>query len=264
MAERWPVLWSVLAAQRRSWALWGLALAVIAAIYIGFYPSLGGDAMDELVESLPDDLVVALGYDQIGSAGGWVSQTVYALLGPVLLLVHGISNGARLFAGEERDGTIELELTAPVSRTRILAERAMALWVAQAGLVAVITVVSWVLVTALDMDVAIDRLLAGSTGLLALTGGFASLALGLGAATGRWGWAVAGPAGLAVVAFMFDALGPVADQPWMTSVSPFSWYLGAEPLLDGFDPGGLVRLAGLTVIGLGIGFGALPRRDLVT
>ncbi|MGI9595279.1 MAG: ABC transporter permease [Acidimicrobiales bacterium] len=262
IAEIAPIYSSVVGRQGRSLLAWGLALAAISAMYLGFYPSMGGDAMDDLVADLPDEMVTALGYDTIGTAGGWVTSTVYGLLGPALLLIFVIGIGARLLAGEEEAGTLELEVTAPVSRSRVLAERLAAMVTFVLALVGVVTVVSWVLITALDMDVPIDRLLAGSAGLALLVLGFGTIAFAVGAVTGRRPQAIGIAAALAVAAFMFDALGPVVEVQWMSDVSPFYWYLGNDPLIDGFDVIGLIKLATISVLAVVAATVAFPRRDL--
>lgn len=258
-----PVTRGVLHTQRRSLVLWSIAVAAVSAIYVAFWPAMGGAEMQDLIDSMPEGLVTALRYDQIGSPGGYLSSTVYGLLGPVLLLVFAIGTGARLVAGNEEDGSLELELTSPVARRRIFAERLTALWVDVVLLVAVATLVVTTLVAALDMDVPVDRVLAGSTGLLLLVLGFGTLALAVGAATGRRTTALGAAAGLAVLSFMLDAIGPTVDMDWMTTISPFSWYLGENPLVEGFDVGGLLALAVIPVAAAAAGWWQFDRRDLM-
>ena len=262
MTELAPVFSNVLGQLRRHLLLWALALSAVSAMYLSFFPSMGGGAMDDLVADLPEDLVTALGYDVIGTAGGWVTGTVYGLLGPVLLLVFSIGTGAKLLAGEEEAGTLELEVTAPVSRLRILIERLLALVAGAVFLVVVVTTVCWVLIVALDMDVPFDRLLAGSAGLVLLVLGFGVIAFSVGAATGKRAVAMGSAAALAVLAFVFDALGPVVDQQWMSEVSPFYWYLGQDPLIDGFDWPGLIKLAIPPILAAAVAVVTFPRRDL--
>ena len=262
--ETMPIAGEVRRKSRRSLLLGGLALAAVSAMYIGFYPSMGGSqAMKDVIATLPEGLVTALGYDRIGSAGGWLTSTVYGLLAPILLLVFGIAAGARTVAGEEEDGTLELELTSPVGRRRIVAERMAALWASIAILVAVVTVVAYGLVLALDMEVGFTEILAGSTGLLLLVLGFATIALAVGAVTGRRAVALGAASGLAVVAFILDALGPAVDAKWMATVSPFSWYLGEDPLTNGFDPAGLALLSVVPIVAAIVAIVAFDRRDVM-
>lgn len=262
MSEHLPIFSAAVTGRRRSLLAWAVALAAISAMYLSFYPSMGGGAMDDLVADLPEEMVTALGYDTIGTAGGWVTGTVYGLVGPALLLIFAIGTGARLLAGEEEAGTIELELASPVSRLRVLGERLASLVAVVLVLIAVVTLVSLGLIQTLDMDVPASRLLAGSAGLALLVLGFGSLAFAIGAATGRRAWAVGGAGALAVTAFMFDALGPVVEAQWMSEVSPFYWYLGRDPLLDGFDWVGLSKLTAIVALTWAVAAAAFPRRDL--
>lgn len=262
-AEPTPVLSGVMREQRRSLVLWGLALTAVSTLYIGIYPVMGVADMAAMVENLPEAMVNAFGYDEIGTPAGYITSTVYGLLGPVLLLVFAIATGTRLVAGQEEDGTLELELTAPVSRTRLLLERLAALWLNVAVLVAVVTVVTVALVVVLDLDVAVGNILAGSAGLLLLVLGFATIGLAAGAITGRRVIGLAVAAGLAVLAFMLDAIGPTIDAGWMTAVSPFSWYLEERPLFTGVDVQGLALLAAVPLVAGAVAVAGFGRRDLM-
>lgn len=263
-ADTLPIVRSVLHGQRRVLIGWSIAMAAVSLMYTSFYPSMGGgQEMQALLDSMPEGFVQALGYDSIGTPAGYVQSTVYGILGPVLLLVFAISNGAKLVAGQEEDGTLELEFTAPVSRRTVLLERLAALWADVVLLVVVMTTVTWLITLPLDMEIAVGSLLAGSLPLLLLTGGFGTLALAVGAATGRRGIALGIAAGLAVVAYMLNAIGPGAQVEWMSAVSPFGWYLGGDPLLEGLDLAGVAKLAAIPVVATIGGWWAIERRDLM-
>lgn len=262
-AETLAVTSGVVRGQRRSLLLWSLALAAVTTLYLGLYPSFETADLSVFTETLPEELNEAFGYDQIGSPAGYLTSTVYGLLGPVLLLVFGISNGARLIAGQEEDGTLELELTAPVERLRVYAERLAALWFDLVLLVAVVTIVVLTLVVTLDIDVSVTGVLAGSTGLLLLVVGFSTVAYAAGAVTGRRSVALGVAAGLAVLAFILDALAPSLNAEWMTAVSPFSWFLEPEPVAEGFDWGRLALLAAVPAVAAVLGAVMIDRRDLM-
>lgn len=259
-----PVLRGVLQTQRRSLALWSIAVAAVSAVYVSFYPAMGGgEEMQALIDNMPEGLVTALGYDQIGTAGGYLSSTVYGILGPVLLLVFAIGTGARLVAGQEEDSTLELELASPVARRQVFTERLVALWADVVALTLVLTVVVLALVPVLDMDVTVGRILAGSTGLGLLVAGMGTLSFAVGAATGRRGAALGTAAAVAVASFMLDAIGPTVELGWMTAISPFSWYLGDNPLVEGWDAAGLAKLALVPVVAAAGGWRYFDRRDLL-
>ena len=263
-AEPLAVLTDLLRDQGRSLLKWGVAVAAISTMYIGLYPSMGANGeMQAMIDNLPEAMINAFGYDQIGTAGGWMSSTVYGLIGPLLLLVFGITAGARFIAGQEEDGTLELELTSPASRRALLLQRLAVLWVGLTTLVVVISVVAIALVMSLDLDVGMDRIAAGGIGLWLLAIGFATIAYAVGAATGRRGIALGTAAGAAVVAFVFNAIGPTIEAGWMTAVSPFAWYLEGRPLIDGFDVQGLVLLAVIPVVFTLLAVVRFDRRDLM-
>lgn len=261
-ADVLPVTTGVLRDQRRSLAVWSLALAAVSAMYIAFWPAMDTGDIQALVDSMPEGLRTAMGYDAIGTPAGYLTSTVYGLLAPALLLVFAIGTGARLLAGLEEDGTLELELVSPVSRRRVYLERLGALGADVVVLVLVLTTVTLVLVSALDMEVGAVNVLAGSTGLLLLVLAHGAIAFGVGAATGRRTQALGVAAGVAVLGFVLDAIGPTVGWDWMTSVSPFSWLLVPDPLAEGFDLG-FVRLALLAVVAGGTGLLAFERRDLM-
>lgn len=264
-ADTLPVLSGVLRDQRRSLVLWSVALAAVAALYISVYPFLGTDAqMQDLIDNLPEAMVTALGYDQISTPGGYLGSTIYGLLGPVLLLTFAIGTGARLIAGQEEDGVLELEFAAPVSRRRVYLERLGALWLDITALVAVVTAMTFLLVGPLDMDVPAVNILAGSTGLWLLVLGIGTVALAVGAMAGRKTMALAAAAGLAVVAYMLNAIGPTVEVGWMTAISPFAWLLENDPLQQGFDVRGLALLATIPIVAAVGGLFAFERRDLMT
>ncbi len=262
-AKRMPVLAGVLREQRRQVAVWCLTLALLSAMYISFYPSMGGTGMQDLVDNMPEQLSTALGYDRLGTAAGWLTSTIYAFVVPVLLLVFAIATGSRLIAGDEESGDLELEAAAPLSRRQILIQRLLALWLATLTLVVTVTLVSYALVLALDMGISVGNIIAASTGLLLLVIGMGTVALAVGAVTGRRVIALGATAGLAVLAYVLDALGRVAQASWMNAISPFSWYLEHEPLTNGFDLRGIVLLAAVPIVATAGALFQFNRRDLM-
>jgi ABC-2 type transport system permease protein len=266
VADTFAVLSGVLRDQRRSLGLWGLALMAVTLIYVSFYPAVGGAELESMVDAMPEGLATAMGYDQLGSAAGYLTSTVYGLLGPALLLVFGISRGARIVAGLEEEGGLELELTAPVSRRQVVTERLLVLLASLATLVGVIVVVTLALRAVVDLeDVTVGGILATSLGLLLLSAAFATVTYAVGAATGRRGVALAVGAGLAVVSYVADAMGALVEgASWLTDVSPWSWYLSGDPMTGGIDPVGYTLLLAMTVVAAAVAVVTFDRRDLGT
>jgi ABC-2 type transport system permease protein len=261
--DRNAVLTWVLQGQRRALLLWAAALAGVAAMYTSVFPVMGGEEMEEMAESFPEGMLEAFGYEEIGTAAGYIGSSVYGLLGPILLFVFGIGLGARLIAGEEEAGTLELELTGPTSRRSLYLQRLAALLLELAAMVVVVMVTVAVLTLVLDLDVGMGKLIQATLGLLLVTMAMGALALAAGAATGRRAVALGAAAGVAVVSWVLNAVGPAIDAGWMMAISPVSWFTEQSPLLHGADLLGLVLLAGLTVVAAAAGLVAFERRDLM-
>jgi ABC-2 type transport system permease protein len=248
---------------RRALVLWSIAIAAVSAMYASFYPMMDGPDMQSLIDGMPEGLVAALGYDRIGSPAGYLESTVYGLLGVILMMVFAITYGARVLAGVEEDGSLELEVTSGVSRRRILLERFASLAVHLAVMAAAVTIAIVLIAVGIDMDIGTGGLLAGGLGmfLFALTVG--SVTFAVGAATGRRGLATGVGAGFGVLAYLADAFAGMLDNgAWLEAVSPFSWYLSGDPLTEGIDVLGFGGLVLLAVVALGVAMTTFERRDL--
>jgi len=256
-------VWRVWSDHRSGLLGWGLALAGITFMYLAFWPMMGAE-MQAALDGMPEALLRALGYDRIGTGAGYLEAVVYGLLGPVLLLVYGIGLGARVLAGQEEDGTLELDLAAPVSRTRLYWERLTAVWLLLTALVAITTLAVLASGPLFDLGVAAGNVLVASLLMWLLVGAFATVAYALGAATGRRGAAAAGAAGLATLSFVFKSVADAAGVDVLALLSPFSWMLGNEPLVNGLVAWDAFRLAAISVVVAPLGLIRFAGRDLMT
>ncbi len=262
-AEPFPSFARVLRDHRRAFLVWTVALTSITAFYMAFWPMMGAEMLTA-IEGMPEGLMAAMGYDRIGTAAGYLEAVVYGLLGPILLLVYGIGLGVRLIAGQEEDGTLELDLTAPVARGRLYGERLAALWLLLVGLVVGVTTAVLVSDPLFDLGLDLGNVVATSAGLVLLVGGFATLGFAVGAATGRRGVALGAVAVLAVVGYVFRGVANAAGVDALAAVSPFSWFLAPDPLANGFDLASTLKLAATSLVAAPLGLWRFQRRDLMT
>lgn len=246
---------------RRRLGWWVVAMAAVAVIYVSFFPSIGR-SMTDMIDALPSDMIDAFGYQQMGTARGWLASTVFGVLGPTLLLGFGISTAAAIIAGEEESGTLELELTSPVRRSRLLAARAVALTLWLALLVGVTSGTSLAMARVLDMDVPVGSVVSVGARLMIFALLFTSVTLALGAFTGRHGVAIGGASTLAGLSFIADALAPSVGWGWLETVSPHAWYGSGEGLLVGFDAASQTPAVALTFGCLVLAFVGFDGRDL--
>ena len=119
---------------------------------------------------------------------GYLTAYLFGMMVPLLLMVFAISYGARLVAGEEDRGTLDLLAALPVSRTRVLLVKAAALLVTL-GLLGVALVITVIAAAPLvDLRVEIAGLAAAVLSQVLLAALYGALALGLGAALAGTVW----------------------------------------------------------------------------
>ena len=259
-----PVLLRVLADRRRGLAIWAASLAFVCGMYTSLYPSMAEMDIAEMISALPPAMVEALGYDELSTAAGYVGSATYGLVALALLLVFAIGGGAKLLAGHEESGALELELTSPLPRAAIYDQRLLALWVQITALVAVVFAVTLGLNGLQSLGIPLAQLGVGTLQLWLLIGLFGSLAFAGGAASGRRSIGLGVASALAVVSWMFNAIGPTIGIDWMASISPVGWYMDGNPLTRGFHGGDTLLLALASALVSALGRARFLRRDLMT
>jgi ABC-2 type transport system permease protein len=249
---------------RRSLLGWSLAIVLVGGGYAAFWPTFEDPEIAQLLDSYPSALLEAINYTNISTPEGYLSATVYGLVVAVLLVVFAIGAGARLIAGEEEAGTLDLTLSHPVSRPSLALQRMAALATAVVGVVAVF----WLAMVALSGPVRFSSIGAGHLAamhlhLAAFALLFGTLAFAVGAATGRRAWALGVAAAAAVLAYAASGILPqVEGLEWTRDWSAFTWLNGSMPLANGIDAGHLAVMLGLSAGFVVVGTLGFRRRDV--
>ncbi|WP_448004146.1 ABC transporter permease subunit [Agromyces bauzanensis] len=247
----------------RGLALWTVGLLAALFLYLPLYPSLAGNGqLQDIVDTLPPELVQSLGYDHIGTGAGYAQATFFGLIGFVLVTIAAVGWGTGAIANDEENGQLELTLAHAVTRGQLFAERTAAVLVKLAWLTAVGVLVVLALNEPAELDIESGPLLATGTAFLGLTFLSAATAIAVGGMTGRRAWALGAGAGIAVYGYAVNALGNQSeDLEWLHDWSPYSWAYRSDPLVNGWD-WHLWLLYGLTAALLLIGWLVFRRRDV--
>jgi ABC-2 type transport system permease protein len=233
------VLLKTLRDQARALLGWAVALVLIVAMYVGIWPSIRDQpSMNAFLDQMPDTLrsLFAMSGADMSTPVGYVKVELLSFMGPIAVLLYSVGTGVGAIAGEEEHHTLEFLLAAPVGRVRIVLEKAAAMAVGTAFLVAVMGAALIWEGTWTGMDLPAGRVFAAMAhlGLLGLV--FGGFGLALSAATGRPGLSRGLPVALAVLAYAVSGLGGVVD--WLKPLqkySPFYQYSGHDPLMNGLD-----------------------------
>ncbi|MEV3964534.1 ABC transporter permease subunit [Nocardia sp. NPDC050193] len=252
-----------LADNRRALLAWSSGIALVGSMYAAFYPQVSEGGVADTVANYPEALREALRMQDMGSAAGYLGSTVFGLLLPLLVTAFGITFGARLIAGDEETGYLDLLLAHPLGRISLALQRFAVLATGAAAIALLVFAAMMAIRSGADLDTVGIAGFAGQCVHLALLGTtFGALALGLGAAMGTRGPALGVAAGIGVLTYVAGNLAGVIGADRLKYLSPFHYYIGGEPLRHGLRPGDVAVLLALTLVLLVLGIWRFDRRDL--
>ena len=252
--------------QRRALVGWFAAIALLVLMYAAIWPGIRDQpSISDFLDTMPEafrSLFATSGAD-MSTPVGYIQIEFMSFMGPILVILYAVGQGSRSVAGEEDRHTMDLLLASPVSRLRVLMEKAGAMVVGTAMLAAVLGLALVVEGRLFDMVIPIDRVAAAMVHLALLGLVFGAIALAVGAVTGDLGLSRSVPAAIAVVAYLVNGLGPmVAWLEPLQQYSPFYQYIAHDPLRAGVSLTS-AAVAGLTVIVLvAVGGWGFQRRDV--
>ena len=250
-----------LSARRGLLALVVVAMVLIMGVLMGpIYRSLDS-VLANLGAGFPDELLAFFGGGDLTTPEGYFRVESLGMVAPIAVMVATITIGASSVAGEESRRTIGLLLSTQLSRRRLLLENSVAMVVAGmiVGAATGIGIIAANLVSGLGMsyaNIAATSLLLTLLGLV-----FGAIAVFIGAATGSVRAAVFGAAGLALVMHVVNAMAVIADASW-AYVSPFAFYLGNDPMVNGLNLRDAMVLLLLSIVLIGVSVLVYQRRDL--
>jgi ABC-2 type transport system permease protein len=251
--------------QRRSYWWWVAGLVGTVAMYAAIWPSILGStaSIEEYIANLPEFFQEMIGSASFGTPEGYLQSELFSFVGPILLLVYVVGAGARAIAGEEEAGSLDVLLSTPVRRRRVVWDRFAAMVLGAFGLVLAIWLAVVVLGPIWDLRPDLGTFTAASVHLLFLAVAFGAIALAVGAVTGSKGLAIGVPSGFALVGFLVNVLGATAS--WLEPARPLSlfyYYAGSEPLVNGLDPVHVLVLLAVIAVAVAVALWRFERRDL--
>ena len=242
------------------------AVCVIVACILAFL--LMGVAMVQSMDtnvyaSLPPALLAMAGIPAGASASVMSYTQMLGFLGAIAVAGFAVAMGAQLVAGEEKDGTLSLLLSYPVSRFGVGVAKAAALVLA----VGVTSLGLWgaAALAGLPFDLTLGDAHLGelclALGANALV--YGGIAFAVGSATGSRGLATGVGATVLGLGWLFAGLLPQwSEGRDLAQLIPWYWYSQPAVLLNGIDGGYLALMLGVATVLLAVGVVGLLVRDL--
>jgi ABC-2 type transport system permease protein len=244
----------------------GLALFVGGGYFTLLYPTYSKMIdLEQILSKLPPAMKALIGGQliDVSTPTGFLNVELFPLMLPAVLGGYAIALGSGAVASEEGGGTIDVILSYPVSRVRLLCQKGLAMVIS-------VSVVSAALLVGAVGGAALSRseLDAGhvAAGLVMAT--LFALDFGaLGLLVSTWTGSRATGAGITaaalVVMYFVNALAPIIEGlDAVKELSLFYWYLEGNPLRNGLVVGDTLVLAAVALALFGLSLVAFERRDL--
>jgi ABC-2 type transport system permease protein len=254
-----------LAEHSRGLAGWMLGFAGVAALYTSSYAILDPETIQGALTGIPAEIIEAMGWANMGTPTGYLGSTVFGIVGPILMVVFAIGMGSRLIAGDEESGTLEVIVSHPVTRTRLLVERSIALVLVCLAAAAVVLATVLLVGSLVGLDAPVGPVVAASANLGLLGVAIGALAILVGGLTGRRALVMAVGAVVAVVGYAGSTFLVMAEGlEWLRWISLFHYYDGPGVLESGPNLAYSAVLVAVAVAAVALGSVGFARRDLGT
>ena len=254
---------------RREWKAlisWTVATVLLVIAVVAFFPSIGGNsALTDSFDDLPPSVQAAFGLGDLTSAAGYLQGQIFSTLGPVIFLSFAIARGARAIAGDEERGTMDLLLSNPLRRSRVVLERAAAITLELVGLGLFLWLTLLAFGPVFDIHVAAGNTAAATASNVALGLLYGAIALCLSGATGRRSLSLGIASGLAGAGYLYTSIAPfVSSLRDRLAISPFQHGYGYDPVTNGMQWGDFFTLVIAAAVFIAGAVVLFDRRDVRT
>jgi ABC-2 type transport system permease protein len=249
--------------QRRALVGWGIGVLLLVLLEAALWPSVRDmPDLEEFLAAYPEAMRKLFNLETFGTGAGFMNAELFSTLLPVLFIIFAVGRGARMLAGEEEAGTLDVLLVTPVSTVRLLLQLAAVLATAVGVLGAVVYVTLLASSPIFGLGIGAADLAAATLAMVLLGVEFGWLALAVGAATGRRGLAIGVASTAAVGAYVLYVAGEFvgAVESWQP-LSPFHQALTGGPLGAGLR-GAYIWMPAVAVAVIGMALPVFGRRDI--
>lgn len=252
---RWTTLW------------YALGLTLFGLLALALWPTVREDTQqfEALIEQIPEAVRRALGVGNLITFTGYLGARLLNFFWPLVASVFVIMAGAAVVAQEVERGTVDLWLSVPETRRRLLAAKLAALLVAVVAL-ALATMASLVLAAPLvNESLSLGGAAAAGAMLAAFGAAVGSYAALFSAVASERGRAAGGAAAVTLASYVFWIFAGLSDRwAWLKYLSLYTAFKPQQALESGRLP--LPEALVLVAVTAACSAGALvlfERRDAV-
>ena len=208
------------------------------AIYIIFIVSqVPLDQFAAIADALPKAVQQFVGGEggvDFGSIEGFLNAQIFTILAPIMIIGLAVNSGGKATASEETSKSLDMVLSAPISRERFIIEKILAM-IIKVAFVAVIHWLAYAISGVLFSEtIPLEGLFAVCLNLFLLGVTFGMLGIMIGAFNGNAAQAVGISAALALISYLIANIAPLVETLDSTKyISLFHYYKSGDPLKEG-------------------------------
>lgn len=253
--------------QRKTYLLWwGIGIVALIALTVLAYGSIKGqaDQLNEALGSLSSSIGGFLGTTDMFSPIGYLNSELYFIVLPILFIILSVTLAGKLIGKEESDHTMELLLSRPISRSKLLLAKAISATIIMALLGAVAALSTIIFGQVVSIGVSTGYIILTTLMMVLFSGAFGALAFMLYAVGGRLKSAAAAVAILfSLGGYILSSLsGMVHALAWAAKLFPYHYYNPGAMLGGHVSVGLIIYIGALYAVSLIIGFTIFRRRDI--
>lgn len=218
----------------RGTVLLSIGISLYAGFIVWYFTVLEGVSIEEIFEDVPPAMRDAFGVESLSTIEGFLGAEVYNfvwVLGLGLYLAY-VAGG--LIAGDIERQRMDLLLSFPISRARLLAEKFAAVLLPIVVVNVVVGTVIYLSADAIDESIDLTHLVMAHVLSVPYLLVCAGIGIVLSVIVNRAAIAERGAIGIVFVLFLVEsAVGSADEYDWIQYISPTHYYEPTTILLDG-------------------------------
>lgn len=268
----WSVFKDTLWHSRISTLLWGLGLGFIMAVTVQATPSLASMEMVDLMEAFPSWMMNFLGVSDvniIATPNGLIALGFFGKLA-LFIVAYPVAMGLRVTAQEESDGMMDLVLSQPIPRSRVVIEKFLAYSVTVVIVMGMVILSIFVGSIGLSLPegspaVDLDKLALVTVSIIPVLIFLLALTAFIGTLVRRYRTTMVIITAYVIASFAFQIMGPMIEVDWLDSLSNlfvFNYFGVENTLKNGLSLYNLGVMLTLAVIFIAASIYNFERRDI--
>lgn len=258
---------------RRSWLAmlwWGLGIGSLGFVSIIIVPDVQAlEQMAELMETLPPFLTQALGGGDVtfmATPEGYLALQYFSIT-LLVFAVYAAVSGFNVASNEEERGILDIVLSLPIARWRLVLEKFLAYSVLITGAILISFVCMWIGIAITPSLATVDmgKIIAATFAMLPASLVVLAFTIFIAAAVRRRGMAIGLASVFVVGSYFIDTIGRAAPDTFASTLratSFFAYYDGTGVMQYGLTWTNMLVLFVATVVLVIAGIWFFQRRDI--